>query len=98
MISSTTLFVYLDDILIFSPSLQEHWKHVWQVLQKPLENCLFIKGEKCEFHVDSISILGFIIERGEMRADPVKMEAVLDWPEPTDNYKDSWGLPISTDI
>ncbi len=42
------VFVYLDDILIFSPSLQVHTQHVCQVLQWLLENQLFVKAEKCE--------------------------------------------------
>ncbi len=41
------VFVYLDDILIFSPSLQVHVQHVRRVLQRLLENCLFVKAEKC---------------------------------------------------
>ena len=44
------VFVYLDDILIFSHSAQEHVLHVRQVFQHLLENQLFVKAEKCEFH------------------------------------------------
>ena len=43
------VFVYLDDVLIFSPSLQAHIQHVRQVLQRLLENELYVKAEKCEF-------------------------------------------------
>nr|CBN81752.1 Pol polyprotein [Dicentrarchus labrax] len=77
------LFVYLDDILIFSQSQEEHVQHVRQVLQRLLENKLFVKAEKCEFHVTSVSFLGFIIERGQVKADPAKIQAVADWPSPT---------------
>ncbi|KAI3356744.1 hypothetical protein L3Q82_003425 [Scortum barcoo] len=48
--------VYLDDILIFSRSLPEHTQHVRQVLQRLLENQLFVKAEKCEFHVSKFSL------------------------------------------
>lgn len=78
------VFVYLDDILIFSSSLQEHQIHVRQVLQRLLENRLFVKGEKCEFHVETTAFLGYIITKGQIKADPVKVQAVLEWPEPTD--------------
>lgn len=43
------VFVYIDDILIFSRSQSEHISHVRQVLQRLLENRLFVKAEKCEF-------------------------------------------------
>lgn len=78
-----TVFVYLDDILIFSSSLEEHTEHVRDVLQRLLENKLYVKAEKCDFHVSSTSFLGYVIEEGQLRADPAKVEAVRDWPAPT---------------
>ncbi|KAF7647357.1 hypothetical protein LDENG_00173640 [Lucifuga dentata] len=77
------VFVYLDDILIFSSSLTEHRHHVRQVLQRLLENQLFVKAEKCEFHKSTVSFLGFIISEGNVRMDPEKVRAVIDWPIPT---------------
>lgn len=76
------VFVYLDDILIFSRSPQEHVLHVRKVLQRLLENKLFIKGEKCEFHVPSVSFLGYIIGNGQVKPDPSKIRAVEHWPHP----------------
>ncbi len=76
------VFVYLNDILIFSPSLQVHTQHVRQVLQRLLENQLFVKAEKCEFHAKSVSFLGFIVSAGEIKPDPAKVEAVAKWPVP----------------
>lgn len=55
------VFVYLDDILIFSRSLQVHIQHVRQVLQRLLENQLYAKAEKCSFHKPSVPFLGHII-------------------------------------
>ena len=60
------VFVYLDDILIFSRSLEEHRHHVRQVLQRLLRNHLFAKPEKCEFHVKEVSFLGFILREGQV--------------------------------
>ncbi|XP_055081043.1 uncharacterized protein LOC129456635 [Periophthalmus magnuspinnatus] len=77
------VFVYLDDILIFSRSPQEHHQHIRQVLQRLLENKLFVKAEKCEFHAEEVSFLGFIVGRGQVRADPEKIQAVTEWPVPT---------------
>eukprot|EP00063_Salmo_salar_P062498 XP_014037333.1 PREDICTED: protein-cysteine N-palmitoyltransferase HHAT-like protein [Salmo salar] len=51
------VFVYIDDILVFSRSLQEHVLHIRQVLQHLLENQLFVKAEKCEIHRFTIPFL-----------------------------------------
>lgn len=77
------VFVYLDDILIFSRSPEEHILHVRQVLQRLLENRLFIKAEKCQFHVPSVKFLGFVIASGQLEADPDKLSAVSNWPVPS---------------
>ncbi|KAI7799341.1 Pol polyprotein, partial [Triplophysa rosa] len=76
------VFVYLDDILIFSPSLQEHTRHVREVLQRLLENQLFVKAEKCEFHAVTVSFLGHIISPRGINPDPAKIRAVAEWPVP----------------
>lgn len=76
------VFVYLDDILIFYSSMQIHTQHVRRVLRRILENQLFVKAEKCEFHKESVSFLGFIIATGEIHPDPSKIKVVADWPVP----------------
>ena len=68
-----SLFVYLDDIIIFSKNLKEHIVHVRQVLQRLWENKLFVKQEKCEFLVPSVTFLGYILESGRVRPDPTKV-------------------------
>ena len=77
------VFVYLDDILIFSDTLEEHIDHVRLVLQRLLENRLYAKAEKCEFHRTTVQFLGFIISRGKLEMDPAKTDAVSTWPTPT---------------
>ncbi|XP_064875137.1 uncharacterized protein LOC135572058 [Oncorhynchus nerka] len=77
------VFVYLDDILIFSKELSSHIQHVIkQVLQWLLENRLFVKAEKCDFHAHTTSFLGYIISRGEIKMDQEKVRAVRDWARP----------------
>ena len=77
-----SVFLYIDDILIFSKSVEEHRVHVRQVLQRLLENQIYVKVEKCEFHVPSNSFLGYIIGQGQIEMDPSKVTAVAEWPSP----------------
>ncbi|KAI3354811.1 hypothetical protein L3Q82_004536 [Scortum barcoo] len=76
------VFVYLDDILIFSPDPATHQRHVRQVLSRLLENKLFVKAEKCEFHGSSVSFLGFVVPcpRTTLRWTPRTVSAVSNWP------------------
>jgi len=76
------VFVYLDDILIFSKTLKEHIHHVQTVLQRLLENSLFVKTEKCEFHTSSVAFLGYIVGQGSVEMDPSKVSAVTSWRVP----------------
>ena len=81
------IFVYLNDILIFSRTPEEHQQHIHQVLERLLRNCLFVKAEKCEFHVRRVSFLGYIVAAGEISMDPAKVVAVKEWSRP-ENRKD----------
>ena len=54
-------------ILIYSPDLVSHRLHVTQVLQRLLDNHLYVKVEKSEFHVNTISHLGFIVAPGRWK-------------------------------
>lgn len=53
------------------------------VLQRLLNNKLYVKLEKCEFHVPRISFLGFVIAQGQIQPDPIKILAVKEWPKPS---------------
>ena len=79
---SRCVYVYIDDILIFSRDLQEHHRYVRTMLQRLWENHLFVKAEKCTFHASSVPFLGYIVERGRLRPDPEKIRAVVEWPQP----------------
>lgn len=77
------VFVYLDDILIFSPDLDSHKAHVTQVLQQLLGNHLYVKAEKCEFHKTRVSFLGFVVSEGKIGMDIGKVQAVQEFPTPS---------------
>jgi len=73
---------YIDDILIYSKTAEEHREHVRKVLQKLKEAGLFIKPEKCELSVQKTAFLGFLISKNGIEMDPKKVNAVLDWETP----------------
>lgn len=75
--------VYLDDILIYSESQEEHDQHVRKVLQRLHEAGLFAKADKCEFDVTEIDFLGFHIDTSGISMDPQKVRCILEWPTPT---------------
>jgi hypothetical protein len=76
------VLVFMDDILVFNKSLDEHIEHVRVVFQILLENQLFIKFSKCTFAQQTISYLGHIISHKGVSTDPAKTEAMLQWPQP----------------
>lgn len=78
---------YLDDILIYSNSVEEHKVHVKKVLIKLKEAGLFLDINKCEFHVTEVKYLGLIITTDGIKMDPAKVEAILEWKDAR-NVKD----------
>lgn len=78
-----SVYVYLDDILSFSPDLVTHTQVVREVLLRLLKNQLFVKAEKCEFHSPSVAFLGYIISEGQIEMDQSKVRLIQDWPIPS---------------
>ena len=74
--------VYLDDILIFSKTAEEHLVHIKAVLQILKENQLYCKLKKCEFNQTELRFVGHIVGAKGIRPDPQKLPAVTDWPAP----------------
>lgn len=76
------VIAYINDILIYSPDYTSHVKQVCLVLEKLLQNQLYVKGEKCEFHTKQTSFLGYHISEQGVSMDDRKVNAVLQWPRP----------------
>lgn len=79
----TVVVIYLDDILIYSTDEESHTTHVRRVLQLLSDAELQVNLEKCQFHVDKVEFLGYIISPEGVSMDPAKVEAILSWPTPT---------------
>ena len=77
------VLVYLDDIMIFSRTEEEHLRHVQLVLQKLANADLYMKASKCKFAKTSTTFLGFSITHAGISVDPKKIEAILNWSPPT---------------
>ncbi|KAJ8127922.1 hypothetical protein O1611_g5714 [Lasiodiplodia mahajangana] len=73
---------YIDDVLVFSETLEEHRIHVRRVLERLRDAGLQADLKKCEFHVEETKYLGFIVGRNGIRADPEKVAVIRDWKEP----------------
>ncbi len=68
--------------LIYSKSLEDHVKYVRAVLRHLIDHQLYAKAEKCEFHQESVSFLGYVISSGGVAMDDKKIRNVVNWPQP----------------
>ena len=74
--------VYMDDILVYTLTIEEHRELVRRVLQILKENKLFLKPEKCEFEKEQVNYLGVVVSAKGVSVDPKKVEAIKTWPRP----------------
>lgn len=81
-INSGKVIIYMDNVLIFTETLEEHRRMVRQVLEKFKANKLFLKPEKCTFEASEVEYLGVLVSHNQVRMDPTKVAAVRDWPTP----------------
>jgi len=76
LIAKGIMVVYLDNILIFTRTEEEHVKAIRQVLQVLQENKLFLCPEKCKFCKEKIEYLGLVISENKVSMDLVKVAGV----------------------
>jgi hypothetical protein len=77
------IVVFIDDILVYSRSEEEHEGHLHLVLQKLQDHKLYAKLSKCEFWLKQVAFLGHAISKGGISVDPSKVQDVLSWKTPT---------------
>ncbi|KAK3569123.1 hypothetical protein QTP86_024496 [Hemibagrus guttatus] len=76
------VIAYIDDILVYSTSMEEHVCQVREVLARLQRFHLFVKLEKCEFHRTTVTFLGYVISPRGAEMDTNKVRAVSEWPAP----------------
>ena len=81
------VIVFIDDILIYSKSREEHVQHLRQVLLTLREHKLYAKKSKCEFWMKEVKFLGHVVSEEGVTVDPAKVEAVMNWDQPENATK-----------
>ena len=79
LINKGKVVIYMDDIMIFIKTLDEHRQIIWEVLQILSENKLSLKHTKCDFETQETEYLDLIVSEGQIKMDPGKVKGVTDW-------------------
>jgi hypothetical protein len=74
--------VFIDDILIYSKSEEEHAQHIWIILQWLHDHQLYAKFSKCAFWLKEAPFLEHVISVEGITVDPTKVQEVLEWQSP----------------
>ena len=75
--------VYLDDIVVYSSTMEEHEHHLRLIFEKLREHQLYVKREKCAFAQQRINFLGHVIEVGKVGMEEEKVKAIKEWKTPS---------------
>jgi hypothetical protein len=81
------VIVYLDDILIFSKTKEEHLRHLTSVMERLQQEKLLINLKKSSFMKKELIYLGFMISSNELKMDPEKVRAIREWPSPSNIFE-----------
>ena len=76
-------FIYLDDLIIFSRTFEEHVDRLQQVFRCLRDNNLKLSPKKCSFFMEKVKYVGHIVSRAGIEPDPDKVDKVINWPTPT---------------
>ena len=89
LIMTGKIVIYMDDILIFTRTMEEHQDIVRQVLQILADNKLLLYPKKCKFYQMKVKYLGVILLQDSIEANSTKIKEVANWPEPR-NRREVW--------
>jgi ribosome-interacting GTPase 1 len=73
---------YLDDIIIYLNSVEEHKEYIKWVLRKLYKENILVTVEKYKFHTKKTDFVGFIIKLGQISIDLKKIKAIVNWQDP----------------
>ncbi|KAK3510177.1 hypothetical protein QTP70_026766 [Hemibagrus guttatus] len=76
------VIAYIDNILVYSASMEDHVRQVREVLARLQRHHLYVNLETCEFHQTTVTFLGYVISRQGVEMDVGKVRAVTEWPAP----------------
>ena len=82
LVRAGIVIVYMDDILVFMKTIEEHRRVVHEVLKRLRDSKLSLKLEKSKFETSSVDFLGLIVHDGKVLMEPEKTAAICDWPTP----------------
>ena len=80
------IVIYIDDICVFSKSLQDHIVHLKLTLQKLRDHQLYCKAKKCRINQPQVTYLGHIVSGEGVQLDPAKVQAIAEWPVPSNSH------------
>jgi hypothetical protein len=93
--TNSFVVVYLDDILIFNKTWEEHMQNIQQVFSTLRQHKLYSNLKKFPFGMKKVQYLGYIVNTHGVHVDPTNIQVIRDWPTPT-TLTDLWsflGLP-----
>ena len=77
------VYAYIDDIVVFSRTFEEHVELLTEVLKRLEKHNLYIKPKKCTFLEEEVSLLGYRINKKGIKTNPKKVESIIKYPRPT---------------
>ena len=83
LIEEGIVIIYMDDMFLSAKTKEQLWENIRWVLQRLMENDLYLKPKKCEFCKEKIEWLGMVIQEGKITMDSRKLKRIQDWPAPT---------------